>query len=342
MNQSPPTWQLFEDLVRRILETNNFSVTRHSPRGDPGFDFLGQLGGDRWAIEVKYYRTVRAQPSLIEAAATRVVNNGALAQATKGMLVVSCSLSPAIREVLERRYSVAFVDRADLRNWASIVPRLAEELDALLEIAPGEPQGVPSITQDPRDRSKPLKDFPPLPQDQRGTQLCRELKNIKRGKEAWMEYERTCANILKYLFPNDLHGWHTQKRTDDGLNRFDFVCRVRPSTEFWKFVIDHLDSRYVLFEFKNYSGKIKQGQILTTEKYLLERGLRRVAIIFTRAGAEPHAHSMTQGAMREHGKLMLIVNDEKVCEMLHMKERGEDPTDCLFELADDFLLSLPR
>ena len=117
---------------------------------------------------------------------------------------------------------------------------------------------------------------------------------------------------------------------------------MRPTTEFWKFVIDHLDSRYVLFEFKNYSGRIKQGQILTTEKYLLERGLRRMAIIMTRVGAEPHAVAMTLGAMREQGKLMLIVNDEKVCEMLHMKERGEDPTDCLFEIADNFLLTLPR
>lgn len=46
--------------------------------------------------------------------------------------------------------------------------------------------------------------------------------------------------------------------------------------------------------------------------------------------------------MREHGKLMLVVDDDEICKMLHMKERGEDPTDFLFDLADDFLLSLPR
>ena len=51
---------------------------------------------------------------------------------------------------------------------------------------------------------------------------------------------------------------------------------------------------------------------------------------------------MTQGAMREHGKLMLILNDKHICAMLHMKERGEDPSDRLFELTDEFLLSLPR
>ncbi|SUC03782.1 Uncharacterised protein [Proteus mirabilis] len=46
--------------------------------------------------------------------------------------------------------------------------------------------------------------------------------------------------------------------------------------------------------------------------------------------------------MREHGKLIIIINDKKICKMLHMKERGEDPTDYLFEIVDNFLLSLPR
>ncbi|MBC3933747.1 restriction endonuclease [Undibacterium sp. CY7W] len=343
MQPSKPTWELFENLVSRILEAANFQIEVNPSRGDKGFDLFGIFGNEKWAVEVKYYRTVRAQPTLIEAAATRLAYNGTVAQAQKCMLVVSCVLPPELREMLEQKFNVTFVDRVDLRNWAATSSGLSEELDALIEVDQSDSHPAGTRREDPRQRSKPLgESLPTIPEDNRGTALCQELKTIKRGKEAWSEYERVCEKILKYLFPNDLHGWHSQKRTDDDLNRFDFICRVRPTTEFWKFVIDHLDSRYVLFEFKNYSGKIKQGQILTTEKYLLERGLRRVAIILTRAGAEPHAITMTQGAMREHGKLMLIVNDEKLCEMLHMKERGEDPTDCLFELADNFLLSLPR
>ena len=46
--------------------------------------------------------------------------------------------------------------------------------------------------------------------------------------------------------------------------------------------------------------------------------------------------------MRQHGKLILILDDNAVCDMLRRKERGDDPTDFLFERADDFLLSLPR
>lgn len=342
MNQSVSTWQLFEDLVRRILEANNFQVRVNNIRGDRGFDLLANFENENWAIEVKYYRTTRAQPSLIDAAAVRVASNGVAARAQKGMLVVSCILPVELREVLEQRFHITFVDQVDLRIWCKSHPDLMEELDALLEANPSEPQTTSPTRDEPTRSSKPLGSVSRQPLDTKGTKLCQELKSIKKGKTSWAQYEKVCEKILKYLFPNDLYGWHSQKRTDDGLNRYDYVCRVRPTTEFWKFIIDHLDSRYVLFEFKNYSGKIKQGQILTTEKYLLERGLRRMAIIMTRVGAEPHAVAMTQGAMREQGKLMLILNDEKVCEMLHMKERGEDPTDCLFEIADNFLLTLPR
>lgn len=342
MNTSASTWQQFEDLVQRILEANNFEVHVHSPRGDKGFDFVAQLAGERWAVEVKYYRTMRAQPALIESAAKRVVSNGTSAGATRGMLVVSCFLTNELRYVLEQKFSFAFVDQVDLRNWCAAHPALSEELDALLEANPSEPQATDPTRQDPALRSQSINNLPPPSLDTQGTDLCRELKSIKKGKKSWAQYERTCEKILRYLFPNDLLGWHSQMRTDDGLNRYDLVCRVRSTTEFWKFVIDHLDSRYILFEFKNYSEKIKQGQILTTEKYLLKRGLRRTAIIMTRSGADSHAVAMTQGAMREQGKLMLVVDDEKVCQMLHMKERGEDPTDYLFEIADNFLLKLPR
>jgi hypothetical protein len=342
MLYASPPWQIFEDVVRRILEANNFSIQRHWPRGDAGFDFIGHSGNEEWAIEVKYYRTARAQPTLIEAAASRVVSNGKSAKARKGMPVVSCVLPTTLRLALEEKFGITFVDRVDLRNWASTSPGLVDELDAIVEAEPGPPLESLERREDPRSKSRLLAEIAPRPRETRGTALCDELKTTKRGKEAWTKYEDLCARILKYLFPNDLHGWHKQKRTDDGLSRFDFVCRVRPTTEFWRFLIDHLNSRYVLFEFKNYSGKIKQGQILTTEKYLLERGLRRVALILTRAGAEQDALKMAQSAMREHGKLMLIIGDDKVCEMLHMKDRGEDPSDCLFDLADDFLLRLPR
>src|SRR5262249_27595909 len=141
MTTGSPTWEVFEHLVQRILESNHYVVQRNSRRGDAGFDLIGQLANDQWAIDVKYYRTARAQPALIEAAAKRVLANGITAGTTKAMLIVSCYLPQAMRQALEERFSVTFVDRVDLRIWAAKDPTYAQELDALLELDA-------SVTQD--------------------------------------------------------------------------------------------------------------------------------------------------------------------------------------------------
>jgi hypothetical protein len=59
----------FEQLVRRILEANHFEVHEAGIGGrDVGFDFTATLENEVWAIEVKFYRTARAQVSLLESA----------------------------------------------------------------------------------------------------------------------------------------------------------------------------------------------------------------------------------------------------------------------------------
>src|SRR5262245_19175496 len=113
-----------------------FEVEVHFPRGDAGFDFLGLWDNERWAIEVKYYRTARAQPSLIESAANRVVRASEDGVVSKGMLVVSCILPPTLRSVLENRYSIVLVDRVELTEWAASLPDVAQALDSLLESDP--------------------------------------------------------------------------------------------------------------------------------------------------------------------------------------------------------------
>ena len=332
----------FEDLVRRILTTRDLQTQMHQPRGDRVFDLIGERDNQRWVIEVKFYRTARAQPGLLEAAAARfavaVAEAGHNLVINHGMLVVSCSLPEPLRSSIQERYGIVLVDRFDLIKWAAPSPDLAQSLVSLLEagLAPSDREVEPYV--DPLTVGNTIT--PPSPQnvDTQGSDLCQKLKAIKRGRKGWAEYERICETILKYLFPDDLVGWHKQRRTYDGLNRYDFVCRIRRNTEFWNFLVDHLNSQYILFEFKNYSKKINQGQVLTTEKYMLKQGLRRVAIILTRAGADNSADKMIQGAMREDGKLMLVVNDKMLCQMLRQKQSGLDPTDTLFELTDEFLL----
>ncbi len=59
--------------------------------------------------------------------------------------------------------------------------------------------------------------------------------------------------------------------------------------------------------------------------------------LFYRDVEQTKAIAMTRGATRENGKLMLVLDDDKVSQVLLMKERGDDPTGLLFDVADEFL-----
>jgi hypothetical protein len=343
MSVSDPPSREFEELVHELLTAVGYRVAKDATgASDRGYDLLANFGSELWAIEIKYYRTERAQLDLLDATASRLLRAVADANARKGMIVISAYLPDELRLALEARYGLVFVDRSDILIWASNKqPPLSERFSALFET-----NRAPITTEGRSPESIAERDIrpasPATSPDTLGTDLCAELRGLASGKLTWRKYEGLCDRILRYLFPNDLTGWRQQASTDDELNRFDYVCRVRPTTDFWQFVTSHLNSRYILFEFKNYTEPIEQGQVLTTEKYLLERALRRVGIIFTRCGAEPNALKMAQGAMREHGKLIIVLSDDDVCALLQARERGDDPSDLLFALVDDFLISLPR
>jgi hypothetical protein len=327
----------FEDLVAGLFRANNFDVTNTNPQSR--FDFVATLANDRWAVEVKYYRTKQAQLSLIEKAATALLESAKAENFTKAMLVVSSYLNPELRKSVENEFKIIIIDRIDLSIWSNQAPDLVDSLAALLGEAPSS-GGIKKARIDPKVSFASTVARPPITNE--GADLCRELRALGKGKKHWKEYESLCERILRYLFPNDLSGWHAQKRTDDGLNRYDLICRLSPTTDFWRFVDSQLASSYVLFEFKNYNAPIKQGQVLTTEKYLLTLALRRLGIILSRKGADKSAQMTVAGAMREAGKMMLILDDDYVCELLHAKDRGDDPSDYLFQLTDDFLMALNR
>lgn len=329
----------FEDCVGRILEASGFEM-RYV--GEDSHDFIATYNGVSWRVEVKHYRTKTPQFSLIDVAAARLATPGLMESESKAMLVVSCDVTEAMKAQLGPSYGVLIVDRGILVNLCLKHPPLLEELQELLEentvLDPVAMGPVMPVFVAPK-KAEPAQ---VKPEDARGSALRKRIEEISTGKSGWRQFELAAMEAIEYLFHGDLRNGTEQCRTDDGLNRFDYICRIASDRRFWKFVVHQLNSPYVLFEFKNYRDPIGQGEILTTEKYLFERGFRKLAIIFTRVPESASAKSMAQGAMREHGKLILILDQEGLFTMLDMKERGDDPSDYLFEAADRFFIHLSR
>ena len=170
------------------------------------------------------------------------------------------------------------------------------------------------------------------------------LTSINTGKSSFKEYQNYCYNTQKYLFLDYLDLWEKQERTEENLNVFDLICKIKNNVvnEFYNTVEKYFNSKYIIFEFKNYEDKITQYEVCTTEKYLYATALRKVAIILTRKGINKNGYTMIKGILRENGKLIIVLDDEDIKEMIKLKEEGEDPTIILTNKLDYLLTHLEK
>ncbi len=330
----------FEQICKKILELNHFTIQEFNGPADIGFDFILSTEDPRRkiAVEVKFYRSDFISPKILETAVVSFINSVKKHKIYEAILIISSKLHYELRGWIESEFNLSIFDRSDLFSLAAsntnILSRLKEIIESdYPEVLKGEEEIINKI----KNKQNTLTGDIQLKHEN----YCKELKLIKPGI-AFKKYELLIEKILKYLFSESLNGWHRQNRTDDGINIQDLICRVTPGKYLWDFLAQELGSRYILFEFKNYTEEITQAQIFTTERYLLEKAKRTVGFIITRKGITKHGIVATKGAIRENGKLLIVLNDNDICEMVKLRNNGFDPSDYLFEKIDNFFLSLSR
>lgn len=340
----------FEDLVKDIFYATDCDIINDLT---DRFDLVVEWEGEEFVAEIKYYRTMRAQVSLINRAISQLqkmknVRQEILDDGIDGLLIISSYLEPRLKSAIEEEEDIKIVDLSDLIAITSEFPDLREKLVKLLEI-PDDFLGFQNgrsidkvLTRENRIYDTICRSPEEEIDNQSIKNLITKLNDLPLGKKQWKTYEVVMIEILKYLFEDDLKGWYTQYCSNNTLNRYDCVCGVKKNTELWVFIVEQLKSNYILLEFKNHTSQIGQGEVLTTEKYLFENAFRKVALIFSRKGANLSALEMCMGAMRESGRLILILDDDDVRSMLEMKDSGSDPSDYLLNKVDNFLMRLSR
>lgn len=104
--------------------------------------------------------------------------------------------------------------------------------------------------------------------------------------------------------------------------------------------MQHYNSRFVVFEFKNYTEKIYQNLIYITQKYLYNAALRNIAIITSRNGFSDNAYKAATSILTKDGKLIMDLTDDDLITMLMMKADEQDPSDYLLDKLQTFLMSI--
>ncbi len=329
----------FEKLVAKLLvNLGKANVTvnsriRTAERADIEIDISFGKDRDYTIAELKAYRySSPPSPSIFDRALRQTLYIKKQTDAARGVLIISCPLTPELEEFSSAYLrEIAIWDANHLLEMALPYPDIYRDLEQLFEISTS-PSGNSRYIQSNHGARIPNK----------GEQLAKKLKTISPGKAEALEFEKACINSLRYIFDSDLHGWHEQNTTEDDLHRRDLICRILPNSEVWRLMLTDIRSRYVIFEFKNYTAPITPQEITTTERYLFPAALRTVAIIISPKGCSASAEKAIKGAMREQGKLILSLTVAEIEKLLTSKDKGEDPNTYLFERVDDFLMRLGR
>jgi hypothetical protein len=336
----------FLHFLRDLLRAEGFSAEDTIIHPGPGFGrytpdlTVGNPNGrGKTVVEFKLYRTQKAPTPLLLQAAERVRTYQKEAGASRGLLVVTAVITQAQRMRVEGD-GLECWDIGDLKTKAGKSRDLGVALANLLKVAQ---VGTERTKLSPAEYYE-LSDAGEDKAAADGEVLAKALEACPSGraKKASFQFEKLCVQALKLLFAPDFAGWKEQNTIERGYQRLDVIARLTPSNPFWEALAHDFRARYIVFEFKNYTAAISQTEIFTTERYLYPTALRPVAIIIARKGADKNALKTIQGALREHGKLILCITLKELCALLRGWDAGDDPNNLMVAKLDELLMTIAR
>lgn len=332
----------FENLISQLLEKIGYKNVKNniahgnnlSPKNEIDISFDNEFGLN--IVEAKSYRyssppPVRTFIKALEQASRNKINT----KADISILAISCPLNEKLDAAASAFNDVEIWDANEIFKLSAKFPELLKDFENFFEV------NAPAFTT--TENINEILTYEALEKERKiGASIVKKFNKIDSGRDQATKFEECCIEALRYLFESDLLGWHDQSITEDDLHRRDLICRILPKSDFWKLMLTDIRSRYVIFEFKNYSKEITQKEIITTERYLYPAALRNLAILISPKGCSESANKVIAGAMREHGKLIISLSIEEVGSLLLGKDDGADPNVYLFDKVDSFLMKLGR
>lgn len=355
----------FKNLFGRYLSALKVQMGRNWTvfEQECDFDFALRHSHQRLYIELNYSRS-RFIPSLKIEKFCKLLR--ARSKDGEMLLVLASEVSENFKQECWKQFHIHIWDIKNLLWLFSEFEEIRSEFVALSDYATGDilpvpPEFVPNfiaqeyipevLEEKPaalETVSEPFTETAYEEEEKAHTETVswkERLSRIDPGDDHSREYERFCVDFLKCILTDYFSLWEEQEQTNDGLHRFDLCCKIKNGVnqDFFNTISHHYNTKYVVFEFKNYSKEITQKEIYTTEKYLYKTALRQVAIIISRRGCDSHAMQAAKGSLRESGKLILCLSDQDLLKMADMWKSGDpEPAQLLSDKLDNLLIHLEK
>lgn len=171
--------------------------------------------------------------------------------------------------------------------------------------------------------------------------LLDNLVACQPGKADWYVYQSLVGEILECLFTPPLGKPIPELSDQAKANRRDFIMPNYTDKGFWAFMREKYQADYVVVDAKNYTRKVKKAEVLQIANYLKPHGAGLFGIIVSRKGGDA---SGCEHTLREqwviHRKLILVLDDDDIKEMLIAKSDGRIPEEIVGQKIEQFRLSM--
>ena len=345
-----------EAFSKQLLEQFGYHPIDSYPNmQDQEWDLIVCKGEQKIWVEYKAYKSQVVSPStansLLKAILMRKMKQS-ISQEDIVLLVVLSKIPSFQKDEIYERYKIIVLDIENLVFYSKNSPPLLKQLSQITYFPIDHIEGLPSREAEQAGLSfsaaKSEIIYEAKKEVTETSALIRQLKDCKSGKKYSGDYENICEKIIRTLFEaNYFNRLTRQHKTKDEYFRMDLIgsLKINQSNEesmhpLWQMLVQHYNSHFVVFEFKNYSKEIDQNLIYITEKYLFDAALRNVAFIISRRGFSKSAKFAAEGCLKEHGKLILDVTEEDLIKMLEAK--GDEAADLLLVKLEEFLMGISK
>ncbi|MDR7088598.1 restriction endonuclease [Cellvibrio fibrivorans] len=317
--------EFFELLCAKLLQAEGYIVQELEHRGrDIGIDLeLRDQNNQKIAVEVKIFRRPRTSTRYLKDVASQLKRGADLIKADRMLLIISMVLPGHILKDIQS-LGVEVKDSRWIRNALANSPDIENEFENLVMAQESIKSSLNQSVQ----------------VDQRARELIESLKKLDCGRAKWNDYENICIDILNYLFFPSFKVPKVQSRSEDGLDRRDAVYPIGNGHAFWDELKRDSHSRFAVAEFKNLCEAPTQKEVESIQQYLFVKAKRMFGILCCRHSPSQSALKAKRRAWIEFDKLIVILSDDDMIDMLNMKGGGEDPAEVIDSQLEEFWLEL--
>jgi hypothetical protein len=142
-------------------------------------------------------------------------------------------------------------------------------------------------------------------------ELIEKLNKCKVGLKDWNLYEKTCIEILRFLFIPEFSLLYFQNRTQNGHQIRDVIIPNTKQKGFWKSIKEEFNSKNIIIELKNGASKnLNKDSVNQLRIYLSKKTIGKFGLLFIRNQPSKSLLISRKLAYEESGILILIIDDK--------------------------------